>query len=388
MNANAVRILFRKEALDLMRDRRTLISLVVAPMLIGPLIMAATNYYIRRNEQQARVERFKVGVHEQTQLPGLRAALQKAGLEVVSTSTPRTAVESDQVTFGVEVAGNPDKPQVVFYSDNSEMKASMARRRVDAALDALARDRIRTELAKSGVSPEVLDPFRRQSVNVAQPRKMSGAFLGRLIGFLLLIFLFNGAMYAAVDTTAGEKERHTLEVLLSSSAGRTEIVSAKVMVALLTSVGTTVLSMASYAIALYVMQTPGARGGSGFVFPTDPLTLILLAVLIVPVAIVAASVSVAAATPARSSREAMSYLTPGLFIVMTLGMIPLMNDDASLAVAIMPFANFAQTLREVLAGEVTPLFYAATLASNLVYSAVAIALAVRAFTNERILFRS
>ena len=130
MNANAIRILFRKETLDLMRDRRTLISLVVAPMLIGPLIMSATNYYIRRNEQEARVERFKIGVNEQIQLAGLRNALQSAGLDVISTPAPRAAVESKQVTFGVEVAGQPARPKVVFYSDNSDMKANMARRRV------------------------------------------------------------------------------------------------------------------------------------------------------------------------------------------------------------------------------------------------------------------
>src|SRR5687768_4327868 len=109
MNANAIRILFRKETLDLMRDRRTLISLVVAPMLIGPLIMSATNYYIRRNEQEARVERFKIGVNEQIQLAGLRNALQSAGLDVISTPAARAAVESKQVTFGVEVAGQPDR---------------------------------------------------------------------------------------------------------------------------------------------------------------------------------------------------------------------------------------------------------------------------------------
>jgi sodium transport system permease protein len=387
MNFKAVRVLFRKEALDLIRDRRTLISMVVAPMLIGPLIMAATNYYIRRSEQEARVERFKVGVRESTELAGLRPALQSAGLDVIRTDAPRAAVESKQVTFGVEVSGAVEKPVVVFYSDNSDMKASMARRRVDAALDGLAKERVRDALAKKGLAPDVLDPFQRQSVNVAQPRKMSAAFLGRLIGFLLLIFLFNGAMYAAVDTTAGEKERRTLEVLLSTSAGRTEIVTAKVLVALLTSVGTTVLSMASYAVALSVMQEPGMRGPA-FVFPTDPLTLILLLVLIVPVAVVAASISVAAATPARSSREAMSYLTPGLFVVMTLGMIPMLGSQASAGIALMPFANFAQMLREVLAGEFHPLLYALTIGSNLVYSAIAIAFAVRVFRNEKVLFRS
>lgn len=387
MNWRAIRILFRKEVLDLMRDRRTLISLIVAPMVIGPAIMAATTFFIRRSQQEARVERFQIGIHEQTQLKGLREELQAAGLEVVSTESPRIAVEEKKVTFGLDVSGDPDKPNVVFYSDNADMKVNMARRRVDAALEKLSRDRTQAVLAKHGLSPSVLDTFTRKSVNVAQPRAMSGAFLGRLIGFLLLIFLFNGAMYAAVDTTAGEKERRTLEVLLSSSAARTDIVAAKVLVSMLTSCGTTVLSIISYALAFSFMSSPGPNEPA-FVFPTDPLTLLLLAILIVPVAIVAASISVAAATPARSAREAMSYLTPGIFVVMALGMIPMVGSQPGIGVALLPFANFAQTLREVLAGDVNPMRYGLTIGSNIVYSLIAIALAVRSFTNEKILFRS
>jgi sodium transport system permease protein len=386
MRFRTIRILFRKEALDLLRDRRTMISLVIAPMLIGPAIMAGSTYWIRRSEQEARVERFKVGVRETTQLAGLRSALENAGLEVISVPDPRSAVEEKKVTFGMEVSGSSEKPKVVFYSDNSEMKANMARRRVDSVLDTLSRDRVREVLAKNNLSPAILDTFSRESVNIARPRQMSGAFLGRLIGFLLLIFLFNGAMYAAVDTTAGEKERRTLEVLLSSSAGRTEIVAGKVLVSLLTSFATTVLSISSYAIAFSVM--PSGRSGPAFVFPTDPLTLVLLAVLILPVAIVAASISVAAAAPARSTREAMSYLTPGLFVVMTLGMIPMVSSENSLTLSVVPFSNLAQTLREVLAGDVDPLRYTLAIGSNLVYSAIAVAFAVRSFTNERILFRS
>jgi hypothetical protein len=84
----------------------------------------------------------------------------------------------------------------------------------------------------------------------------------------------------------------------------------------------------------------------------------------------------------------MSYLTPGLFVVMTLGMIPMVGSEPTITLSLVPFSNFAQTLREVLSGDVHPLRYALTIASNLVYSAIAVAFAVRSFTNEKILFRS
>jgi sodium transport system permease protein len=345
------------------------------------------NYYIKRQEQQAKVEHFKVGIREDVAIDGLRPALTRVGLEVMTVRQARQAVETKEVTYGIEVTGSAAKPQLFFYSDNSEMTSSMARSRVDEALDALWRQRVTAELTKRNVPISVVQPFQRASVNVAKPRKMTGAFIGRLIGFLLLIFLFNGAMYSAVDCTAGEKERKTMEILLASAAGRTEIVTAKVLTAMVTSFGTTLLSVSSYAFAF--SRTTNKSGAPTFAFPTDPLTISLLVVLILPVAIMAASISVAAATPAKSTREAMSYLTPGLFIIMFLGMLTFIIDKPpSVLMSLIPFANFSQMLREVLSGDWTPLRYFTTLAANLVYSVIAIAVAVRSFTNEKVLFRS
>ncbi|MDZ4798142.1 MAG: ABC transporter permease [Bryobacteraceae bacterium] len=387
MNFPTLRVLFRKEMLDLLRDRRTLISLVIAPMLVGPAIMTVMNYYIRRSEQQAKVERYKVGLNEGVRISGLRDALNGAGLEVSDEAAPRQAVVDKKITFGIDVTGDPSKPKLMFYSDNSEMKTSMARARVNEAIDKVWRERIRSELAARNVPESVIQPFERSSVNVAQPRKMTGSVIGRIIGFLLLIFLFNGAMYSAVDSTAGEKERKTIEILLASAAGRTEIVAAKVLTAMVTSFGTTVLSISSYALAL--AQT-GSRSKSGdLVFPTDPLTLGLLVLLILPVALMASCISIAAATPARSTREAMSYLTPGLFLIMFLGMFTFIVDGPpSIWMALIPFSNFSQMMREVLSGDWTWAQFLMTTAANLVYSLIAVALAVRAFRTEKVLFRS
>lgn len=389
MNFATVRVLFRKELLDLLRDRRTLISLVIAPMLVGPAIMSIMSFYIKRSEQQAKVERYKVGLREDVRIAGLRDALAGAGLEISDESAPKEAVVDKKVTFGIDVSGNPAKPQLKFYSDNSEMKTSMARARVNEAIDKVWRERIRSELAARNVPESVIQPFERSSVNVAQPRKMTGSVIGRVVGFLLLIFLFNGAMYSAVDSTAGEKERKTIEILLASASGRMEIVTAKVLTAMITSFGTTVLSMSSYALALAQTANRNKSGDPSMVFPSDPGTIGLLILLIIPVALMASCISIAAATPARSTREAMSYLTPGLFLIMFLGMLTFIVDGPpSLWMSLIPFSNFSQGMREVLSGEWTWSRYLLTTGVNLLYSLIAVLLAVRAFQTEKVLFRS
>jgi sodium transport system permease protein len=317
MSFRILSVLYRKEILDLLRDRRTLISLIIAPVLIGPVVSAGMGYFMERSRRQAKVERYKVGLSEQVVIPGLRDSLTAAALEVRDAAAPRAAVENKEVTFGIEVTGTQERPNIRFYSDNSEMVVNMARARVNEVLDGLSKQRIRAELAKHNVPESVLEPFNRESINIAQPRKMAGNIVGTMIGFLLLIFLFNGGMYAAVDATAGEKERRTLEMLLASAAGRTEIVLAKVGAALTTAFATTVLSLASYAVAFSRMR--GRDAQAFLAFPTDIGSLLMLALLILPVAIMASAVSVGAAIRAKSTREAMSYLTPGFLIVLLLG---------------------------------------------------------------------
>lgn len=384
MNFPALRVLFRKEFLDLVRDRRTLVSLLLAPMLVGPVMMTGMNWFLARSEAAAQQEKYGVGLLERVPLPGLREQLQSEGLRVASSSDPRADVESRRSAFGIEVAGPAERPTVYFYADRSQMQSGMARGRVLEAIERIRQQKIREELERRNLPESVVSPFLSENVNVAMPRRMAGALAGRLMGFLLLIFLFNGAMYSAVDATAGEKERRTMEILLASAAGRIEIVASKVLLALLTSTATTLLSVISYAVAL----SQGGPMGMGLSFPTDPLTIVLLVLLVVPVALLAASISVAAATPARSTREAMSYLTPGLFIVMVLGLSVFAIDEPSLLLTLVPFANFSQMLRDVIGGDWTWLSYGLTLAANLLASALAVAAAVRNFNREKILLRT
>jgi sodium transport system permease protein len=348
MKLSTVAALLRKELIDLLRDRRTLISLVLVAMLVGPVMMTVMNLFVERNQRQAKVEHHKVGLRENLPIPGLRAALTEPGLKVVNTENPRADVDIKAATFGIEVVGSPGPAKVRFYSDNSEMAANMARSRVSEALDKVWRERVRSELIRRNTPTTVLELFERESVNIEHRRKMTGASVGRLLGFLLL--------------------------------------TAKVAMALLTSFGTTVLSLSSYAFAFAQLEHVG---NSVIAFPTDPLTVVLLAMLVLPVAVVVASISEAAAAPAKSVREAMSYLTPGVFIVMFLRMTTLVTDNwATPVISTVPFANFAQMLRDVVSGEWSWGHYVLTLGANLIYSTIAIAWVVRNFTNEKILFRS
>ncbi len=387
MNPRRVTTLYRKEMLDLLRDRRTLITMVLVPMLMGPMVTAGMAWYMRTTRAAAKVEKYKVAMAANAPLPGLAETLTAAGFKVVNSSDPRASVETAQTQFGIAPKGNSLK----LFSDDSDMKVTMAGSRIREVLSRFREARVRMELERSGVPVTILDSYKVERVNVAKPRKMAGSTIGGLIAFVLLIFLFNGAMYSAVDMTAGEKERRTMEILLASPASRQEIVGAKVLAAITSAFSTAILSVLSYVAAFKISgEKMGSDLGTGdMMLPTDAATLGLVVLALLPIAILSACLSVALATPARSTREGMSLVTPMLFVIMFLGSVTFMPDlQASPSMVFVPIANFAKVMRQLLIGEWSWSQYALAFGANLVYAFAAMVFAINRFNNEKILFRS
>src|SRR5262245_10376044 len=113
MNLSNVRILYRKEMTDFLRDKRTLISMVLAPLIVGPALMAGMGQYMKRAKASAKAERYQVGI--QGQIPGIREAISQAGLELRDVTDARAAVQSKQVTFGVHADTTGTAPAVRIY---------------------------------------------------------------------------------------------------------------------------------------------------------------------------------------------------------------------------------------------------------------------------------
>jgi sodium transport system permease protein len=199
-------------------------------------------------------------------------------------------------------------------------------------------------------------------------------------------------MYPAIDLTAGEKERRTLEVLLSAPTGRDQIILGKILATTTAVFVTAALTLASLAVSLrYVKfgRASGMTGGLNGGLPLDPGALGLVGLALLPTAIMAASVMIAVALFAKSFKEAQSYLTPLMMAVifpLVAGMLPGMQLTPLLA--LIPLFNVCQLIKEIFLGDYNRLSFVITMVSNTVYAAAAFAFAVRVFKSERVLFRT
>src|SRR5262249_41585426 len=313
MQLQSIKLIYLKEILDLLRDRRTIISMVVFPLLVMPIIFLGLNYFLFRSMNRAQVKQFSIALKQETGLEGMTPSLEQAGFRVRLSDNPRRAVENKETELGVDVSGETNSPAIRIYADQSQLEATVASGRIEAALNQLKEARIKNELQRAGIPERILTPFTVEKVNTAPPQKMSGMFVGAIIGYMFVMFMLMGAMYPAIDMTAGEKERRTMEMLLSSPAGRGEIVLGKILVAISASFMTSVLTIISFGISFF-FGMKGFRSDRQpqlvMEIPLDAKTFVLIFVSIIPMAVLSASLIIAIATMAKSYKEAQSYLTP------------------------------------------------------------------------------
>ncbi|HVP00874.1 MAG TPA: ABC transporter permease subunit [Bryobacteraceae bacterium] len=388
MRLRMIVAIYRKEILDLTRDRRTMISMVVLPVLLIPLLLNVSTRLISRVQENAEQEAKSMAVAVKAASPAVREALEKAGISLVSGDDLKDAVLNKTVAAGVEESG----AVVRIVVDGSNPTSSAAAERVRVALDALKEAKVREALAGSGISPSVLTPFVVKRDNVAGARKMAGMMWGSMLGYLLLLMMFSGGMHPVIDMTVGEKERKTMEALLAAPAYRKEIVIGKGLAAMTAIFMTAILMLASLVYSLkggnFAAKSPEAREMFATI-PLDAHTVTMIVVTLLPLAIFAASIMIAIALFAKSAKEAGSYLTPLLMVVI---FPALMGGLAGMKVTpllcLIPIFNASQMIRSILLGDATMTNFAITTVANLVYAGIAFWIATRTFENENVLFRS
>ncbi|HYL73749.1 MAG TPA: ABC transporter permease [Bryobacteraceae bacterium] len=388
MNLKTSMAVYQKELLEISRDRRTLISMVVVPLVAIPLMLNLVNRFMSSREKQAEGEALTVGVLSEAKVPTVLGALKAAGFRPVVKEDLRGAVEKKEVAASVEEAQDASGPHISVYIDRTRQASDIAGDKIRAALDKLKTETVRASLRGSGISEKVLTPFTTQRVNVASDKKMSGLIFGSALGYIVILLMFTGAMYPAIDMTAGEKERRTLEAVLSSPAGRTEIVFGKIAATATAAFITAVLTLGSMAYS-FRFSAKSAQTQEVFQMAAPEISSLLMAlVAVIPTALMAASLMVAIALFAKSYKEGQSYLTPIVMLAAfpaVVGMLPGLELTPTLA--LIPIFNVCQLIKQIFLGDFSRQAFAIACIANLAYAAIGFAIAARIFKNEGVLFR-
>ncbi len=402
MSLRNIGIVYRKELTESLRDRRTLISTIVVPLLLFPILTVGFGYMAANLIGKAQRETHKIMILGGDDSPDIVEGLRKLDSVELVPAAPNYAdqITNKQIRAAVEIPEGfqaalerGETPTVSIYMYQGEIKSSFGADRIEKFLreyrDKVARDR----LVAQRLPPTLLKPFNIKQENVAPPEKVSGTTFGGLLGYMVILLCMTGAMYPAMDLTAGEKERGTMETILTSPIERTHLVLGKFFLVLTASLFTAVLSVISMGTSFYFAAKVGgfgdAKQDSSLMLTISTKAILAVFVMALPVAVLFSAALLTIALFAKSYKEAQSYLTPMTFIVIIPAVASLLPGvELNAPLAIVPILNTSLVCKEIVTGTYHWNFIALIFASTCVYAAVAIFIAVKMFQREDVLFRA
>jgi sodium transport system permease protein len=404
MGLRNIGIVYRKELTEALRDRRTLITTFLVPLLMIPVLGAGFTGVMSMVIGKAKKEKPRVMIVGGEDSPAVVAALQQyAKIKVIPTAGDwRNQVVEKQIRAAVEIPAGFEKDlmkgqagAVKINIYGGELKSELAAENIDSFLKEY-RDGIATErLAANHLPAELLKPFQVKRQNIAPPEKEAGAILGGIIAYMLIFMCLNGAMHPAIDLTAGEKERGTMETILSSPVSRTHLVLGKFLLVLTASLITAILLIVSVGVSTSALERSNVLSqmtDEGQPAPQLRLGLGAIAsvlIMAVPLAVLFSAGLITISLFAKSYKEAQSYIAPLMFLVVipaVAAMLP--GVDLTPKLAIVPLLNVSLLCKELVTGEYHWNYIVLIFASTCVYAAGALFLAVKMFQRESVLFRS
>jgi len=412
MNWKAIFVVYLKELKDQLRDRRTVISTIVLPTVIMPVLMLGFGAVMTKIIKKARDEGTNVMVVGAAGAPELVKALKADPKFRVIAEAPdynqriadkklRVALELPADFEELVRKGDPAEAAILYYE--GEIKSGIGVRDLDTFLRNHRATLVENRLKERGLPVELTKPYEVKRRNVAPPEKVGGATVGMFIPYIIIILCFSGAMYPAMDLTAGEKERGTMETLMCSPTARINIVLGKFLTVLTASVATMVFSLASMAGTAMMggqlftgqvntapaTQAAAKAAEASFMPSIDPAGILGLFAMIAPVAVFFAALLLTVSLFAKSYKEAQSYAGPLIFVAIipaVFGMLP--GIELSAKTALIPILNLSLVSKEMLSGTWNWNYIGLIFGSSCVYAIVGLIACVKMFNREDVMFRA
>ena len=416
LDARTVRVLLATELTLLLRDRRTVLVSIVLPLLVMPLLLFAGRFMEERRARRLEATSFTYHVsgshastvkrlleeaqREQADSPQLRlaeaevpdplAALAASALdlwiqalafsespfEVVAESGDKTSEEGDE-------AAVPDAPVVLLVYRADHDRSGEAMRRVHAALYRLRADERARLLADAGLPVGAEQLVTVQARDAASAEEVTGLKVGRLLTVFFLLFILSGGAVVATDTLAGEKERGTLETLLTTAAGRREIIAAKLLAILFVAICITFIQALNFLFYLVFRLVPLP---ADFALDLSASTALAVLVMLLPVAAGVSGLLLLTSGIATSYKEAQLYFFPTFLLTLIPALASFLPGvELRSAIALVPIAGVAVGVKEILTGAADLPMLAVTWLVNTGGAVGAALAAERTLSSERLI---
>lgn len=404
---DAALLVFRVELRNILRDRTTLLMMILLPVLLYPFLMVTGAFLAEQSRQALRREPARLAlVNAPEELAALLSApCAETGerFDIVRSTAEAAVLEASlrdrrihaALVFpaGFDPAASAGATvECALLYDASFDRSLLARTRLAGVLADWRRDLAARALAARDLPATLLEPFTVDPRDIATPRQRGGSILGRAIPLLLILFATLGAFYPAIDVTAMEKEKGTLETLLTAPVPAAALLVGKFLAVLAVTLFSVALNLGSIGLTLaHGVRVAGSllpKAAPAFAVPLDPWTVGVTLVAMVPLCALVTALMMIVALYARNFKDAQNYMTPLVLLFSLPPLVALLPGyDMSAAAALVPVVNVTLLFKELLVGRGEPLHALLTVASTAVWAALTVTLAARLFGRESVAFR-
>ncbi len=319
---------FRKEVKDALRDRRTLMVVLLSSVLLGPLVLMALSHLLASFEAQA--ERRVVMVQGMEHAPGLQNFFERQTLTIkAAPSNFQAELRASKLIEPVLVVP-PDfeldwlrgeQPALTLISDSGNRAAQNGAARVARLVDAYRREQASLGLALRGVALQTLEPFQLHERDLASQLSRAAQLTSMLPFFVIMAVLY-GALNAALDTTAGERERGSLEPLLMNPASTVAMVLGKWAAVVCVAMLIAALSTLSFVPSQWLLQSDTLQA----MFQFGLYEACMFMAILLPLALTLSSALMAVAIRCKSFKEAQASTSVLVLVTSMLSLVTVLNQ--------------------------------------------------------------
>jgi sodium transport system permease protein len=394
MKIKGITVVFRKEIKDLLRDKRTVIIGIIIPIVLFPLIFAIMNINAEKN-------RLIISKNLRIAVTGKDTSLQRffrsrKNLRVIPSADPRLDLASGKIYAAVIIPDDfnarlqAERPITIrIIVDNTSQISIMAYDIIGSLIDDYSQEIVQRRFTTKGIDRSLTKPLSViKEMTLPESVGAGQMLLSLLLPLLLLIFSATSPTAIAADLGAGEKERNTLEPLLSTPIGRLNLLAGKFLA--ITVMG--IIGVIAFMAGLFVsyITSPDFFGAENLSFTIDPPALTLISLYTIMLTMIFGAIELAISIYAKSSKEAQTYFLPVLIISIAAGYGTFMIDVKNIETHYLhlPLVNISIAIKKLVIGHYGTIELVVTFIWALVYIVVAFLFSRIMFERESVIFRS
>lgn len=395
MRSHIISTIFRKEILEIVRDKRMLFLVILMPFFLYPIMFTMMGFVGKSQEKKLDTEKVTVLLNPQAASTPIYDSLKiNPTLDVKLEAFEPTALDTMTNTVGILVAdgyqssldSNRSATVTIFYDSSKDLLDERVED-IKSSVEQLSENLLLARLKDQKLPQGFIKPIDVREKSIAPQDRVMGKIMGRFIPMLLLLLIFTGCIYIAIDITAGEKERRTLQTLFTAPVKVSEIIAGKFLATYIVGLLSATANVISLVAAMYIQVQLLSDGKAG-----DELLLEIslqgwawISLIIVLATAFMAALNIAVVLLANSYKEAQSYVSPLMILILIPALMSMMPGiELNYSTAMIPILNISLAIGTIFQGIfnvghiLTVVFFA------LLYAGLALYLASLTFGNENV----